>query len=269
MKWRAFVSGLLCVWFCVGAAEAGDTPVYKAAAPSAPAAIPGFFYAGVSFGERWSDTVWTTTAIGTFLSAPNAKPANPQSFDSGTARIGGYAGYVWRLTPTWVAGFEGDLAWGHSDKTIVGIPGTCPVKGCGTSDRASVEDGWDGSIRARLGYLITPSWLVYGTGGLAWQGLEVGAICGAGPSSCAVPHSETVSATRSGWTLGGGLDVALRYNWLARIEYRFADYGNLDHTFFAHAPVDQVAMNETLKTRTILIGFHYKFDGAPAVVARH
>ena len=37
MKWRAFVGVLLCVWSCVGAAEAGDTAVYKAA--SVPAHV--------------------------------------------------------------------------------------------------------------------------------------------------------------------------------------------------------------------------------------
>ncbi len=267
MKWRAFVGVLLCVWLCVGAAEAGDTAVYKAA--SVPTAISGFFYTGVSLGERWSDTAWTTTAIGAALSSPDARPANPQNFDSGTARIGGYAGYVWRFTPTWVAGFEGDLAWGHSDKTVSGISGTCSVKGCGRSDRASVEEGWDGSIRARLGFLVTPSWLVYGTGGIAWQGFEVGGTCGGAFSACAAPHGESVSVTRSGWTLGAGVDVMLRHNWLARLEYRFADYGRLDHTFFAHAPADQVAMSEALKTRTLLIGFHYRFDGAQALVAKH
>src|SRR5712691_6671025 len=70
--------------------------------------------------------------------------------------------------PTWAVGIEGDIAWGDS-KSIAAIPGACSRIGCG--DIAGVQEGWDGSIRGRFGFLLTPAWLLYATGGIAWQGL--------------------------------------------------------------------------------------------------
>jgi outer membrane immunogenic protein len=125
---------------------------------------------------------------------------------------------------------------------------------------ANVKEGWDGSIRARFGYLISSAWLLYATGGIAWQGIDVDASCG-GNSFCSSAHNETLSTTQAGWTLGAGLEVMLRGNWLVRLEYRFSDYGRLDHTFFASPPADRVLMNESLKTQTLLVGFAYKLGG--------
>ena len=85
--------------------------------------MPGNLYVGVSVGARWSDTDRTTVALGS-TPAPPRFP-NPASFDSRTARIGGYAGYMVRIAPAWAVGIEGDIAWGDSKKTLPGIPGTC------------------------------------------------------------------------------------------------------------------------------------------------
>jgi outer membrane immunogenic protein len=256
VKWCTFAGVVLAVSCVGGVARAGDVAAYKAPPPVIGAGMPGNFYAGLSLGARWSDTDWTTTATG---SSPQFVSVNPASFDSSTARIGGYAGYMWRIAPTWAVGLEGDLAWGDSSKTIAGIPGAC----CGGT--ASVKEGWDGSIRGRFGYLITPAWLLYATGGIAWQGIDVDASCGGKGSFCSSAHNETVSTTQAGWTLGAGLEVMLRRNWLVRLEYRFSDYGHLDHTFFLSPSADRVSMSESLKTQTFLIGFAYKLNGRAPV----
>jgi outer membrane immunogenic protein len=261
VKWFAFAGVLLAVFCVTGVARAGDAAAYKAPPPAA-GAMPGNFYVGLSLGARWSDTDWTTTAIG--FPPPSPPFANPASFDSSSARIGGYAGYMWRIAPTWAVGIEGDIAWGDSSKNVPGIPGTC----CGGI--AGVREGWDGGIRGRLGFLLTPSWLLYATGGIAWQGLELDASCGAGKGSfCASSHAESVSSTQAGWTLGTGIEVMLRHNWLVRLEYRFADYGRLDHTFFVVPATDRVVMDESLTTQTLLLGVAYKLSPPPAVVSRH
>ena len=268
MKRCAFAGILLAVSFVSGVAEAGDRAVYKAPPPISDAAAPGVFYAGLSLGGRWSDTDWMTTAIGSPPSAVNFGPANPASFDSSTARIGGYVGYMWRIAPPWVVGIEGDIAWGDSSKSVAANPGTCSRIGCG--DIAGVRETWDGSMRGRFGFLVTPSWLLYTTGGIAWQGVGVEASCiGPKASFCSTAHSESVSSTEAGWTLGAGLEVMLRRNWLVRLEYRFADYGHLGHTFFAGPPADRVVMNESLKTQTLLLGFAYKLGPGASVVAKH
>ena len=175
---------------------------------------------------------------------------------------------MWRIAPTWAVGIEGDIAWGDSSKSIAAIPGTCSRIGCG--DIAGVKEGWDGSIRGRFGLLLTPAWLLYATGGIAWQGLGIDASCsGQKAAFCSTAHSESVSTTEAGWTFGAGLEVMLRRNWLVRLEYRFSDYGHLDHIFFASPPGDRVVMSEALRTQTLLVGFAYKLNSPSPVVVRH
>src|ERR1700730_12092601 len=115
--------------------------------------------------------------------------------------------------------------------------------------------------------MITPAWLLYATGGIAWQGIDIDGGCG-GNSFCSSAHNETVSTTQAGWTLGAGLEVMLRRNWLVRLEYRFSDYGRLDHTFFLGSPADRVGMSESLTTQTLLVGFSYKLNGQAPVNPR-
>jgi len=254
-------AGVVLALLCISSvARAANLLAYKAPPPP-PAAVPGNVYVGLSAGARWSDTDWTTVALG----SPPASPRfpNPAGFDSSTARVGLYAGYMVRIAPTWAVGIEGDIAWGDSSKNLPGIPGTC----CGGVAR--VREGWDGSIRGRLGFLLTPAWLLYATGGIAWQGIEVDASCGAGKGLCTSSHVESVASTQPGWTLGAGIEVMLRYNWLVRLEYRFSDYGRLDHSFFVSPASDRVAMNETLSTQTLLVGIAYKLSPAPPPASRH
>jgi outer membrane immunogenic protein len=105
-------------------------------------------------------------------------------------------------------------------------------------------------------------WLVYATGGAAWQRVDINAACSGSlfnSSWCVAPRNETVSTTRTGWTVGGGVEALLWAHWLLRAEYRYADYGKFNHTFFADAVIDQVAITQSLRTNTGLIGLAYKF----------
>ena len=87
---------------------------------------------------------------------------------------GGQLGYNWQFN-SWVAGFEADIQ-GIGDHRNIGVGGTIqfipPVIGSGVSMSTSMalakEVDWLGTVRGRLGWLATPSLLVYGTGGLAY-----------------------------------------------------------------------------------------------------
>lgn len=253
---RAWAGAWLAVVCVIGVARAGDSA--RVGAPAAAnLAMPGNFYAGMSFGGRWTDTDWTTTAAASPFPFPNSA-----SFDSSTVRIAGYVGYMWRVAPTWAVGIEGDLGWGDSSRSVVGIPGTC----CGLTQ---VHQGWDGSIRGRAGYLLTPALLLYATSGITWQGLDIEAACRGKSSPCTAVHDEKFSTTQAGWTVGAGIEVMLRQNCLVRAEYRFADYGHLDHVFFAAPAADRVAMSEALKTHTLLLGLAWKLGPRAPIAAKY
>ena len=81
-------------------------------------------------------------------------------------------------------------------------------------------------MRGRLG--LSPStmsnWLFYVTGGLAYGGFEhsVTQFCNV---SCGQTRVLSDSVTRTGWTLGGGVEVALDRNWSVGAEYLYMDFG--------------------------------------------
>ncbi len=266
---KALVAGVIAL---IGLSAA--TPTLAADLPrKAPIVAPVYnwtgIYAGVSAGARWSDTTWTTECLNGIAGCGGAalNTHNPVSFDSTAARLGGYLGYNWQVAPTWLVGLEADIAWGNNSKTETGIPGTIAAAAAlaATGDSASVKEKWDGSLRARLGYLVTPTWLIYATGGVAWQRADLTASCtgvvAASQCLAGLSASETYSTTKAGWTVGGGMEAAFWGNWLGRIEYRYADYGNINHTFFVGNAnvVSTLSMSEKLRTHTVLAGLAYKF----------
>jgi outer membrane immunogenic protein len=291
MKRLVFACIVLLALAAAGPVVAADmrvkAPVYKA--PPAMVAAHNWtgFYVGGSIGGRWADPVWTTTCL-----APMAggcfDPArlafnNPARFDSASFRGGVYGGYNWQLAPMWVVGVEGDFAWARNRKTIAGIPGADqPTFAPG--DTATVKQTWDAGVRGRVGFLIDPKVLLFATGGASWTRLEATAFCGtpfaAGgfcdPISNFFGTASTLSKTLTGWTVGGGIEWMFAHNWLARGEYRYADYGRLSGRFFPgfNGVVvygEAIDANVKLQTHTGLFGIAYKFGdfGKGPVVARY
>ena len=231
------------------------------------------FYVGGEVGARWSDSTWTTYALQDPINAFSnfrLPQGNPASFNSSSVRAGGYLGYNWQFAPTWVLGIEGDAAWGDNKKSLAGIPGTW---GPGTApaiialDGSSVKLGWDAAIRGRLGWLITPSVMLFGAGGVAWQDVSINANCQPGGGwACGAVRNTTFNAVKTGWTAGGGVEAKVWSNWLARAEYRYADFGRTNYLFFPNTS-DGVWMYHDLRTHTVSLGLAYQFGGP--VVAKY
>ena len=103
---------------------------------------------------------------------------------------------------------------------------------------ATVTQDWEGSVRGRVGVAFD-RFLAYGTGGIAFTGLEV------------VAPAVTTSETRAGWTLGAGLEYAFTDNVTFRGEYRYSDFGSDNYAGVA-APIG--VTNHALR-----FGLNYKF----------
>jgi outer membrane immunogenic protein len=71
-------------------------------------------------------------------------------------------------------------------------------------------------------------------------GLAVGDIRAAAPGFAG---GET---TNAGWTLGGGLEVALPGNWTAKAEYLRVDLGRFNCTGCSALPPDNVSMQDNV-----------------------
>lgn len=124
-----------------------------------------------------------------------------------------------------------------------------------------MKEGWDGGIRGRLGFLAKPNVMVYGTGGVAWQDVSIGASCSVSGPWCFPDRSESFGKVMTGWTLGGGIETKIASNWLARLEYRYADFGSVSHEFFPQT-ADAVFMRQSMKAQAVSFGVAYQF-GAP------
>ncbi len=100
---------------------------------------------------------------------------------------------------------------------------------------------WFGTVRGRVGALISDQVLLYGTGGLAYGRVEQSgvtnvtgtALTSVGLSALtpgATAFSE--SKTNIGWTVGAGIEGTFAYwlpaGWTWKLEYLYVDLGSLD-----------------------------------------
>lgn len=242
----------------MGLAALTTAPALAADIPAkAPAYAPAYSwtgpYIGMSLGGRWADIDFTVLSIGG--ATPPFPATASRSPDSSTFRVGGYFGYNWQVAPLWLIGVEADFAWGKGSKFIPGVAGgtAAPVAG----DSTNSEHLWDGSIRGRAGFLVTPTWLLYGTAGVAWQKIEGTTTCSAATCPSIGGGTQTDSRTLTGWTLGGGIEGMVSPNWLLRAEYRYSDYPTWRYTYFTGAAA--TVSDSKIRTNTALVGLAYKF----------
>jgi outer membrane immunogenic protein len=233
----------------VGAAVAADMPV-KAPPPVVVNTWTGF-YAGVDFGAvRGSNESETFTQGPGIGSATAFDPTSMTSANHWGGIGGGYAGYNWAVTPSWVIGVEGDFNkanLGNTNVNSILTTGGVPVAtGCTTNpvppggapttcNGAVMSDNlnWIATVRGRLGY-TWGSMMLYGTAGAAFMNQELSggvttcttAAAGAFPCTPGGNLNKNVasiatsaSQTNSGWVAGGGIEVMATANWLVRIEY--------------------------------------------------
>jgi outer membrane immunogenic protein len=205
------------------------------------------------------------------------EPLNDTAF-----RVSPYVGLNWQFAPQGVVGIEAD--WGSASKTtalqgmIHPITPFLPTGFTGiASDSISIKTGWDASVRARLGFLPHPSVLLYATGGAAWLRIESTSTCSTvalvnpcQPGAWAPPvisHAQT----KAGWTAGGGIEAMLWSNWIARAEYRYADFGTISNTDTRTFPslVRVTSYDVAVKTHTATFGLAYKLDAGPAPVTAY
>jgi outer membrane immunogenic protein len=94
----------------------------------------------------------------------------------------------------------------------------------------TAKQGWDGSVRARAGFLVTPWTLVYGTGGVAYGNVSGSFSYSAHEIDTCSPCASSVgsgswSTTRVGATGGAGIETLITQALTLRLEYRYTDLG--------------------------------------------
>ena len=131
------------------------------------------------------------------------------------------------------------------------------------STNGSANLKWLGTARGRIGYLLAPTTLVYGTGGLAFGKVNsTTSIALSGPAPFNGAASSDSSTTKTGWALGGGIEQMLgSSNWSVKAEYLYVDLGSVGSSFGAvvnKVPVN-FATNQAAHYHTFKVGLNYRF----------
>jgi outer membrane immunogenic protein len=222
-------------------AQAADMPV-KAPVKAPAGPMWAGCYLGGALGYAWArdfdaerDSV---TGVLSGVSPTDSANANG-------VKAGGYLGCNWQVAGPFVIGAEGDLEWADARGTA-----TFPNSGPPLNFYETRIDS-QSSIRGRIGYALD-SMLLYVTGGVASAHLtehDVLAATGAFNDN---------STTRTGWTLGAGVDYAVTARWLARIEYRYANFGTFSYNTAVFG-LPPSAENHRITENAIRLGLAYKF----------
>jgi outer membrane immunogenic protein len=181
------------------------------------------FYLGINAGGTWSsnNSVDTTSFFVTEL--PGFDPLTNTSQLLATTRVpvsisgfigGGQWGYNYQWN-NWVFGVEGDF------QGIASSNRTGTLFSTATAVVAGVDFDWLGTDRGRIGFLIWPTFLVYGTGGLAYGQTQTNVAIGqivVNPvlDIVSTPALGTFRQALAGWTAGGGLEWLFLPNWASR-----------------------------------------------------
>jgi outer membrane immunogenic protein len=179
-----------------------DTPYYPA-----PLSWTGAYF-GIHGGYNWGDTEATDRL------ASNGAPWNALgdqfSADVDGVVVGGQLGYNWQ-SGNLVFGLEGDVGY-------LGASGT-GTSSLSSDTHVTSDGGLYVTARGRLGLAYETS-LIYITGGYFGADLNSHVYDNVGTTL-----NTSDAGFQSGWTIGGGLEFAMRDGWSLKAEYLYYDLG--------------------------------------------
>jgi outer membrane immunogenic protein len=267
-----------------GFVVAADMAVKAPPLPPPPVFSWTGFYVGGNVGYSWGKASGDLNdpAINFFSGLGSLPTSFAESLKPKGVIGGGQFGYNYQINPTWVVGLEADLqaseeyARGSQNASTGGTSIGPGITGITASNVAATFEGrisWFATARARAGVLITPTTLLYGTGGLAFGGVKVSGSGGANISltACIVgigciptgtaggAFAFSQSTTRTGWTLGGGVEGTITGNWTWKAEYLYLDLGS-EGGSVADNFGGIASWNAKFTDNIVRVGLNYKFS---------
>jgi outer membrane immunogenic protein len=189
---------------------------------------------------------------------------------------GGQIGFNWQTSHV-VLGAEADWDWvGQRDTfayqnfvastvnvapTVISLTDEQKIKSLGTA-------------RARLGWADN-CFLWYVTGGGAWGQVQSNYTFQStqitGPATFGTaPFAASVSTTKTGWTIGGGVETSLAWlglsdHWSGKLEYLYVDLGSITNSFtipvVGAAGAHTYTSTSNLSDNIVRVGLNYRFGG--------
>ncbi len=283
MKKILFAVSAVALALSAGSAMAADLPSRKEAPvyvpPPPPPPLWTGFYLGLNIGGGW-DANGGTSGYSAYYdpryALGGAVPGNPgvsnlfflsngNTLGSQGGVVGGaQAGYNFQFNQFVIGAetdFQGTSLSGGSNNPLVSYPafynnngafGSNNLAAVGAITGANISLPWFGTVRGRVGYLFTPTFLVYGTAGFAYGEVQAWGL----------------SNTRTGWTAGGGVEWLFAPHWSAKAEYLYVDLdsngqtGTFGWTYGNH-------FHPQLNVVRAGINYHFNFAAPAPVVAKY
>jgi outer membrane immunogenic protein len=187
-----------------GAALSADLPSSKYL-PLAPALPPLYswtgFYVGGQAGYSWGSDRHNLFTTAGRVPVGLSFDYSPSSFVGGA-----HAGFNYQMGSV-VLGVEGDIEAVNGRDQRSGL--------------FRVEQDWQGSVRGRIGYSFD-RFMIYAAAGAAFTRFEYGSF------NPVLGFGESGKFSRTGWTVGGGVNFAWTDNLIFGLDYRYTDYGSFD-----------------------------------------
>jgi outer membrane immunogenic protein len=142
-------------------------------------------------------------------------------------------GYDWRIAPRWVLGMEGEVAPGIST--------------------ADFQVDWTAALRGRVGYLLTPATMIYGSAGWVTTGVRTTSVI----SDVITIPSQRVNALE----VGGGVETAITNHWLARFDYQFAFAAPVHDVMVDFGMLGSGTVDARVQFHYARLGLVYLLDG--------
>ena len=254
--------------------RAADLPAVKTppAPPPPPLEWTGF-YLGANAGYNWSITntiqqTYLETLPGGFATQaalgyiPVLQSVRTHEFIGG-----GQVGWNYQWGRRLLIGLEADI------QGLTGGDGTANLVSTNSATSFSKSQGSLGTVRARLGYLVNPAFLIYGTGGLAYgQGTLSANYFGIWGKTTSLQLNDYQTSTLTGYSIGGGAEWQFLPKWSFKAEYLYYNLGSIQTTGVqlnyksgGVAALTTARSNARFDGSVVRVGvsYHIKWGGAP------
>ena len=204
------------------------------------------FYVGINGGFAWGNSSVMFSAndpaalAGTCGGAgsPKGQCINGVNFHRDGGVAGGQFGFNWQVNSHWLVGAEADYQWSNLDGSANSSFRLGNVGATNMVASQTVESF--GTVRARVGVVLAPPLLLYGTGGFALgqvhENLSVPAVAtkGSPPAPGGFSYACTLgtacfagaaSQTLFGWSAGAGAEYAITSSLIFRTELLYVHLG--------------------------------------------
>jgi outer membrane immunogenic protein len=217
----------------IGSTNAADLIIADVTAPVAMTEA-GFDWSGFYAGLNAGYTTGQANAVG-------AVSGITTNVSVAGGLLGATVGFNAQMD-NFVLGVEGDVAWSGASGTAVCV--AAPAFDC------EGRLNWLGAIKGRVGVAMD-SVLLFATAGLAAGGVTANVVPTPGGLT------GTYSGTMTGWTVGGGVELAVTDAISVKAEYNYVNMGGLQAPIGTVSGVEATNLSSTNHVVKVGVNFHF------------